>query len=146
PILGRPLRHGRGPLRSPLVDGLAHPRPDPGTVEGSGGGGVRQESRLPLSGGLPISLPRKGGRAMARQARAVAKSAPYDVHPSVAMVRDWIDKLPEKPGRSLEQWLRHIREAGPPTEAERRDWLKKQYQLGTNSAWWLAERAEGKGT
>jgi hypothetical protein len=82
---------------------------------------------------------------MARKARAVAES-PYDVHPGVAMVRDWIDKLPEKTGRSLEQWLRLIKESGPPTEKERREWLKKEYQLGTNSAWWLAERAEGKGT
>jgi hypothetical protein len=62
------------------------------------------------------------------------------------MVQDWIVNLPEKTGRSLDQWLRLIRDEGPPTEKERREWLKKKYQLGTNSAWWLAERAEGKGT
>ena len=28
---------------------------------------------------------------------------------------------------------------------ERREWLKTQHKLGTNYAWWLAERAEGKG-
>src|SRR5262245_13131478 len=38
------------------------------------------------------------------------------------------------------------RKEGPPTEYERRDWLKTHYQLGTNSAWWLAERSHGKGT
>ena len=27
----------------------------------------------------------------------------------------------------------------------RREWLKKEHGLGTNSAWWIAGRAEGKG-
>jgi hypothetical protein len=27
----------------------------------------------------------------------------------------------------------------------RSDWLKTKHKLGTNSAWWIAERAEGKG-
>jgi hypothetical protein len=61
------------------------------------------------------------------------------------MIQDWIVKLPEKTGRSLDDWLRLVRESGPPTEKERREWLKKNYQLGTNAAWWIAERAEGKG-
>jgi hypothetical protein len=61
------------------------------------------------------------------------------------MVQDWVASLHEKTGRSLEQWLQLIRKEGPPTEKERRDWLKKEHQMGTNSAWWLAERAEGKG-
>jgi len=37
-------------------------------------------------------------------------------------------------------------EQRPRTEKERRDWLKAEHGLGTNSAWWIAERAEGKGT
>jgi hypothetical protein len=53
--------------------------------------------------------------------------------------------LPEKTGRSLEEWIRFIQEEGPPTEQERRDWLKAEHKLGTNSAWWLAERSVGKG-
>lgn len=70
---------------------------------------------------------------------------PYSVHPSVAMVRAWIDTLPQKTGRSLDEWLRFIAEQGPPTEKERRDWLKAEHGLGTNSAGWLAERSVGKG-
>jgi hypothetical protein len=62
------------------------------------------------------------------------------------MVQDWIVNLPQKTGKTLEQWLHLIQDEGPPTEKERREWLKQQYQLGTNTAWWLAERAEGKGT
>ena len=69
----------------------------------------------------------------------------YSVHPGVAMVQKWIDDLPAKTGKSLDQWLKFIKKNGPKTETERRDWLKKEHGLGTNSAWWLAERAEGKG-
>jgi len=60
------------------------------------------------------------------------------------MVQDWIVKLPEKTGKSLEQWLRCIKKEGPPTEEKRREWLKKEHGMGTNTAWWLAERAEGR--
>ncbi len=70
---------------------------------------------------------------------------PYSVHPSVSMVRAWIDALPQKTGRSLDEWLRFIAEQGPPAEKERRDWLKAEHGLGTNSAGWLAERSVGKG-
>ena len=30
-------------------------------------------------------------------------------------------------------------------EKERRDWLKAEHRLGTNTAWWIAERSVGKG-
>lgn len=72
--------------------------------------------------------------------------SPYSVHPGVAMVQKWIKELPEKTGRSLEQWIELTRKSGPPTEKERREWLKREYKLGTNSASWIAERLEGKGT
>jgi hypothetical protein len=69
----------------------------------------------------------------------------YDVHPGVLMVQDWIATLKEKSGRSLDQWLALIKKEGPAAETERRDWLKKEHGLGTNTAWWLAERSVGKG-
>lgn len=71
---------------------------------------------------------------------------PYSVHPGVAMVQKWIEELPQKTGRSLEEWIDLARKSGPPTEKERREWLKKEHKLGTNSASWIAERLEGKGT
>jgi len=70
----------------------------------------------------------------------------YSVHPGVAMVQKWIQELPAKTGRSLEEWIELTRKAGPPTEKERREWLKKKYKLGTNAAGWIAERLEGKAT
>ena len=70
---------------------------------------------------------------------------PYSVHPGVVTTQAWIQTLPEKTGRSLKEWLRLVQEEGPPTEKERRDWLKAEHKLGTNSAWWIAERSLGKG-
>ena len=61
------------------------------------------------------------------------------------MTQSWVATLREKTGRSLDEWLHFIRESGPETEKERRDWLKNEHKLGTNSAWWLAERSMGKG-
>jgi len=81
---------------------------------------------------------------MAREATKKSKSV-YSVHPGIAMVQKWIDELPVKTGRSLDEWLKFIKKSGPKTEAERRDWLKSEHGLGTNSASWLAQRAEGKG-
>jgi len=62
------------------------------------------------------------------------------------MVQKWVAELPEKTGRSLDQWIRLVKKSGLPTEQARRDWLKTEHGLGTNSAWWIAERAEGKNT
>jgi hypothetical protein len=71
---------------------------------------------------------------------------PYSTHPSVAMVQKWTKELTQKTGRSLEEWIALTRKSGPPTEKDRREWLKKEHKLGGNSASWIAERAEGKGT
>ena len=82
---------------------------------------------------------------MTRAVASKKKKSLYSVHPGVAMVQDWIAKLPEKTGRSLEQWIELVQKSGPADEKERREWLKKKHNLGTNSAWWIAERASGKG-
>jgi hypothetical protein len=77
---------------------------------------------------------------------AKAKARPiYDVHPGVAMVQKWLSELKEKTGRSMEEWLELVKKEGPKDEKSRRDWLKTKHKLGINSAWWIAERAEGKG-
>ncbi len=82
---------------------------------------------------------------MSHNAGTVQTKGLYSVHPGVAMVQTAIAKLKEKTGRTLEEWISFMKESGPPTEKERREWLKTQHKLGTNYAWWLAERAEGKG-
>lgn len=76
-------------------------------------------------------------------ARAKAKS-PYSVHPSIVMVQSWVVSLPQKTGRSLDDWIQLVNKEGPSSEHDRRDWLKANYGLGTNTAWWIAERAAGR--
>jgi len=85
------------------------------------------------------------GAGVYLETMARAKSI-YSVHPGVQMVQNWVATLKEKSGRSLDEWLALVKKSGPKTEKERREWLKKVHGLGTNSAWWIAERAEGKGT
>jgi hypothetical protein len=69
----------------------------------------------------------------------------YSVHSGIAMMQKWIRDLPSKTGQSLEDWIALTRRSGPPTEKARVEWLKKEYQLGTNYAKNIAERVDGKG-
>ena len=82
---------------------------------------------------------------MPRSATVQRKKSIYGVHPGILMMQKWIGELKQKTGRTLEEWLAHIKKAAPKDEKERRAWLKEKHGLGTNTAWWLAERAEGKG-
>jgi hypothetical protein len=75
----------------------------------------------------------------------MSKKSVYSVHPGVLMTQKWIGELKQKTGRTLEEWLKYIKKEGPPDEKERRVWLKETHGLGTNTAWWLAERSAGKG-
>jgi hypothetical protein len=72
-----------------------------------------------------------------------AARSPYDVHPGVAMVQKWVAELPEKTGRSLEQWAAVVRKLKLADASEKRDWLRAECGLGTNAAWWIVEYAEG---
>jgi hypothetical protein len=81
---------------------------------------------------------------MARAAKKTAGRSPYSVHPGVAMVQKWIAELKDKSGRSLEEWLALVKASGPADEKACRAWLKEEHGLGTNSAWWIAERALAK--
>lgn len=81
---------------------------------------------------------------MPKAATQPKKKSIYGVHPGVALTQKWVAELKQKTGRSLDEWLRLIKKSGPKDEKARREWLKTEHGLGTNSAWWLAERAEGK--
>jgi len=74
---------------------------------------------------------------------AAQTSFVYDVHPGVAMVQKWIAELKPKTGHSLDEWVTLVKSDGPKDRASRRAWLKSRHRLGTNSAWWIADRAEG---
>jgi hypothetical protein len=83
---------------------------------------------------------------MPRSATQPTGKSIYGVHPGVALTQKWIGEMKQKTGRSLEEWMKYLKKNGPKDEKERRQWLKDEHGLGTNTAWWLAERAEGKGT
>lgn len=70
---------------------------------------------------------------------------PYDVHPGLAMVQTSIANLRTRTGKSLEEWIQVLNDTLPEDEVTRRDWLKQKAGLGTNYAWWVAERSVGKG-
>ena len=79
-------------------------------------------------------------------AAAAKMRGPYSVHPGVAQTAKWVKELPQKTGRSLEEWVALIQSSGPASEKERREWLKQEHKLGTNYAALLAGRADGKNT
>src|SRR5271169_1742532 len=69
----------------------------------------------------------------------------YDVHSSLRLMQSVIADMKKKTGRSVEEWVKFIEKTGPPTEKERRVWLKSEHGLGINYAAWIAERSVGKG-
>jgi hypothetical protein len=79
------------------------------------------------------------------KAKAARDTSLYGVHPDVAMVQKWVAELKDKTGRSLEEWMALVKKEGPKDEKSRREWLKTKHKFGTNSAWWIAERVDGKG-
>jgi len=68
----------------------------------------------------------------------------YDVHPGVAMVQKWIAELKDKTGRSLDEWIALVKKNGPKDAKARLAWLKAKHGFGTNNAWWISERVDGK--
>lgn len=74
---------------------------------------------------------------------AVAPASIYSVHPGIARMQKWIAELQDKTGCTLDEWIAHIQVRGPKEPKECRAWLKAKHKLGTNSAWWLTEKALG---
>jgi Domain of unknown function (DUF5655)/Domain of unknown function (DUF4287) len=70
----------------------------------------------------------------------------YSPHPGFAMEESSMAKLKEKTGKTLQEWIAIIKKSGPPTEKERRAWLKEKHGFTTNYAWFVAERSGGRGT
>ena len=86
-------------------------------------------------------------KAVAKKTKAPARKSAglYDVHPGVAMVQKWVSELKEKTGRTVEEWVALVQKEGPKSgHTARVEWLKTKQKMGNNSAWWIAERAEGK--
>ncbi|MFM9958122.1 MAG: DUF5655 domain-containing protein [Phycisphaerales bacterium] len=83
--------------------------------------------------------------APASSAAQVSSSGRFSVHPSVRMMVDWVAELKPKTGRSLDEWVDLVKTQCPGGLSARVEFLKARHGMGTNSAWWIAERAEGRG-
>ena len=70
---------------------------------------------------------------------------PYAVHPGVAMVQKWIKELPVKPDVLSTNGSHSPSSPALPAKRAARV-AQKEYNLGTNAASWIAERADAKGT
>jgi hypothetical protein len=92
---------------------------------------------------LPRPSKRKSNRSANNQHTTAAGRGLYAVHPGVAMVEKWIRDLSSKTGRTLQEWILLIKKQGPKVEKDCRAWLKEEFKLGTNTAWWLAEKTFG---
>jgi hypothetical protein len=63
----------------------------------------------------------------------------------VAYAQAIVANLPKSTGKSMDEWVRLLKEKGPAGEQARREWLKKEYKLGGTTTWMIAASAEGKG-
>jgi Domain of unknown function (DUF5655) len=69
----------------------------------------------------------------------------YRVHSGVLMLIKWERELKEKTGRSLEEWSRFLnKQCKGLDRAARIVFLKDEHGIGSNSAWWLADRSLGE--
>lgn len=80
------------------------------------------------------------------QSPAKTRQIRYSPHPGIAMIAKWVSELKEKTGRSVDEWMKYIRQNGPDDLPARRAWLKEKHNLGTYTAAWLAERVDGQPT
>ncbi len=60
------------------------------------------------------------------------------------MLRHWLDTLKEKSGRDIDEWTAFLLKKGPAGTNERRQWLKTEHGLGSNSASCIVDYAEGR--
>ena len=99
----------------------------------------------------PRSRPGQGGRLAhpfllepshaQSQSQASTAKPHYDVHPGVAMMRNWADEFPAKTGRTLDQWAKFINNTGIDGRQDRIAFLKDEHGIGTNSAWYIVDYA-----
>jgi hypothetical protein len=72
------------------------------------------------------------------------KKSLYSVHPSFDYEEAGLRLIKERTGKTLEEWIAHVKRNGPAEPKARLAWLKKQ-GLTMNYAGWVASRASGTG-
>ena len=64
----------------------------------------------------------------------MAAKSLYSPHPGLGMEGSYEANLKRRTGKTLDEWVALVRKDGPPTEKERRAWLKERHGLTTNYA------------
>jgi hypothetical protein len=77
--------------------------------------------------------------------KTAAAGSLYSPHPGIEYARSVLANFERTTGKSVEEWVELLQTAGPADAKARREWLKAEHGVGTNMAWWIAERAEGRG-
>lgn len=108
---------------------------------GGGGGGASKST----GGGSNKSPTAPASSPAAAPTAARKPGNPYSVHPGVQMMVKWAAELKPKTGRSLDEWVALLKKEAPAAFQDRVAFLKSKHAMGTNAAWWIAERADGKG-
>ena len=103
---------------------------------------AKKSVKPPVKKGLTITVVKKQAAPPAPSKPVPSAKGQFDVHPGVSMMQKWIAELKVKTGRNLDEWINLVLTVGPDDVAARRVWLREKHGLGTNSAWWIAERAD----
>jgi hypothetical protein len=83
---------------------------------------------------------------MAKKKLAPPPEPLYSVHPSVAYTQAIVSNMPVKTGRSLDEWVKLVKQAKLDQEKQVTAWLKEKHQLGGTTATLIAHVAVGKST
>jgi hypothetical protein len=82
---------------------------------------------------------------MPRKKVPAAPVSMYSLHPSFAMMNTRFDNIPKRTGKTVVEWVDLVKRYGPPTETGQRAWLMNEHGLSKSDAWWVVERAAGRG-
>jgi hypothetical protein len=75
----------------------------------------------------------------------MSKPLVYSIHPSVAAMQDVVEKMPQRTGKSLAEWVDVVKSSAPPERKEAMQWLKAEFGLGTNYAMWIVDYTRATG-
>jgi hypothetical protein len=81
---------------------------------------------------------------MLSKTRPKTKRSLYSEHPSYEYARAILANLPEKTGKSIDEWLKLVNAEKLTTANERIAWLKKEHGLGLTTAHLIAECVTGE--
>jgi hypothetical protein len=74
----------------------------------------------------------------------MTKKSPYSPHPSIAHWQAMLESLPERTGKTMDEWQALLRKSGVESVAERRKWLQEKHGLGLSTIGLILDEADNK--